>query len=237
MDISRFLPVVAQVPAPRESVLDLVLFAGPVAKVVLIFLLFLSVVSWAIIILKYRTFRRAALESKRFRDAFWSLKKLDQINEVSEGLQASYLARIFDSGYTELKSFKDGGPGHGREKERALTVIQRALFNARLLESERLESLLAFLATTGNAAPFIGLFGTVWGIMDAFRNIGVTGAASLAVVAPGISEALITTAAGLFAAIPAVMAYNYFVNRTRTMAGEMEAFTSEFMNVVETHFL
>lgn len=235
MALSQFFPILSQ--APRESIFDLVLYAGPVAKVVLFFLLVLSIVSWAIIFLKYRYFRRARVESKKFKDAFWSLKKLDQINEVSQGLSSSHLAGIFKAGYEELRKVKEENPGHGKEIERALEVIGRALSTARHTEGERQESLLTFLATTGNSSPFIGLFGTVWGIMDSFRNIGLTGAASLAVVAPGISEALIATAAGLFAAIPAVMAYNYFVSRARAAAGEMEAFSSEFLNVVEKHFL
>lgn len=229
--------------AGRESLFDLVLYAGPVAKVVLLFLLGLSVVSWSIIFFKYRSFRRSRIESRKFRDAFWNLKKFDQIEKVSREFTSSYLARIFDVGYEELKKVKEepkmskeGNPGQ-KDKERALDITRRALSNAQISEGERLEAFLTFLATTGNSAPFIGLFGTVWGIMDSFRNIGLTGSASLAVVAPGISEALITTAAGLFAAIPAVMAYNFFVNRIRAIAGEMEVFSADLLNVIETHFL
>jgi len=221
----------------RESILDLVLYAGPVAKFVLIFLLGLSVVSWAVIFFKYRSFRRSRRESRKFRDIFWTVRKLEQIKEGSRDLTQGYLVKIFDAGYEELKNIREENPGSLIDKERRLMSISRALSSAQIREAERQEAFLSFLATTGNSAPFIGLFGTVWGIMDSFRNIGLAGSASLAVVAPGISEALIATAAGLFTAIPAVMAYNYFTNKVRVMAGDMEAFSSEFLSIIETLFL
>jgi biopolymer transport protein TolQ len=187
--------------------------------------------------MQYRSFRKSGKESRKFRDIFWTVRKLDQIKEGSRDLTQGYLVKIFDAGYEELKNIREENSGSLVDKERRLMSVSRALASAQIREGERQEAFLSFLATTGNSAPFIGLFGTVWGIMDSFRNIGLAGSASLAVVAPGISEALIATAAGLFTAIPAVMAYNYFANRVRVMAGDMEAFSSEFLSIIETLFL
>jgi biopolymer transport protein TolQ len=211
---------------------------------VLLVLLAFSVVSWAIIFLKYRLIGRAQTQSEGFLQAFWSNKNLDSLYEISSGLLESPLAKVFRAGYREFSRVNQAVSGESQENSIAVATepsgvdnIRRALVRARSLESNRLERSLIFLATTGSTAPFVGLFGTVWGIMNAFRGIGRTGAASLAVVAPGISEALIATAAGLAAAIPAVVAYNYYVNRTRALEEEMENFSSEFLNLVERHYL
>ncbi len=214
---------------------------------VLLILLAFSVVSWAIIFLKYRLIGRAQTQSEGFLQAFWSNKNLDSLYEISSGLLESPLAKVFRAGYREFSRVNQAVSGEsGESQENSIAVatelsgvdnIRRALVRARSLESNRLERSLIFLATTGSTAPFVGLFGTVWGIMNAFRGIGRTGAASLAVVAPGISEALIATAAGLAAAIPAVVAYNYYVNRTRALGEEMENFSSEFLNLVERYYL
>ncbi|UCD83727.1 MAG: protein TolQ [Deltaproteobacteria bacterium] len=228
---------------PRGGILDLVWEAGPVVKLVLLILFILSLFTWAIIFYKFRTVRRARAESKRFLEVFWESKKLDSIYETSQELDWSPVAAVFSAGYQELVRLKKVNPGSSSAGEAAdhesggLGNINRAMQKATMSEINLLERFLTFLATTGSAAPFIGLFGTVWGIMDSFRSIGVMGSANLTIVAPGISEALIATAMGLFAAIPAVMAYNFFVNQIKTLVNEMDIFSSEFLNIVERHFL
>ena len=158
------------------------------------------------------------------------------------------LAEVFRAGYIELsklsKTTQDSGRKPNPDDITSMSTelggidnVSRALRQAVISETTKLEKTLPFLATTGNTSPFIGLFGTVWGIMNAFKGIGVKGSASLAVVAPGISEALIATAAGLAAAIPAVVAYNYYLNRVRILVSDMDNFSSEFLNIVERHFL
>lgn len=232
----------------RGSVIDLVLYSGPVVKGVLIILLFFSVFSWAIIFSKMRLIKRAENESRAFLRLFWEGKQLSSIFGDSKKLRFSPTAEIFRAGYVELTKLSQAthnpnNPG----KETDLTAlgielsgidnISRAMRQAATSEMTKLERALGFLATTGSTTPFIGLFGTVWGIMDAFRGIGLRGSATLAVVAPGISEALIATAAGLAAAIPAVVAYNYYINRIKVLNAEMENFSSEFLNIVKRHFL
>lgn len=228
----------------RGGILELVLEAGPVVKLVLFILAFLSVFTWAIIFFKFRAVRRARAESKQFLEVFWESKKLDSIYETSQELTRSPVAAVFRAGYQELIRLKRVNPGGSSSAGETLSPesggisnINRAMQKATMSEINMLERFLTFLATTGSAAPFIGLFGTVWGIMDSFRSIGVMGSANLTVVAPGISEALIATAMGLFAASPAVMAYNFFVNRIKTLVNEMDIFSSEFLNIVERHFL
>ena len=229
------------------DVLELALHAGAVVKLVLIVLLFFSVLSWAIIIIKFRIFRKAEKESKAFLDHFWSSRNFSKAFMEAKKLANSPVASMFKSGYIDMEkikkdrlqpspsddSFNKGAP---RELSEEVSTIERTLKRVAGTEMARLERTLTFLATTGNATPFIGLFGTVWGIMDAFRQIGFRGSTSLAVVAPGISEALIATAAGLFAAIPAVIAYNYFLNKLRMLSSRMEDFSAEFLNIVERHF-
>ncbi len=228
----------------RGGILELVLEAGPVVKLVLLILSFLSVLTWAIIFFKLRVVWKARTESKKFLDVFWESKKLDSIYETSGELSLSPVAAVFKAGYQELIRLKKANPAGSSSAREGLGPepgglgnINRAMQKATMSEINLLERFLTFLATTGSAAPFIGLFGTVWGIMDSFRSIGVMGSANLTVVAPGISEALIATAMGLFAAIPAVMAYNFFVNRIKTLVNEMDIFSSEFLNIVERHFL
>lgn len=213
-------------------------------KLVLLILAFLSIFTWAIIFFKFRAIRKARAESRQFLDVFWESKKLDSIYETSEELSLSPVAAVFKAGYQELIRLKKANPAGGSSARESpgpepggLGNINRAMQKATMSEINLLERFLTFLATTGSAAPFIGLFGTVWGIMDSFRSIGVMGSANLTIVAPGISEALIATAMGLFAAIPAVMAYNFFVNRIKTLVNEMDIFSSEFLNIVERHFL
>ncbi len=217
--------------------MDLILGAGPVVKLVLAILVYFSVVSWAIIFFKLRVIQRATRDSEQFLDFFWAKKRFDAIGQGLGDYRFSPLTVLFREGYQELLKSQGKRPG---EEEQGLIAdlggsenVERALRRAMTQETHRLEKFLTFLATTGSTAPFIGLFGTVWGIMDAFRGIGKTGSASLAVVAPGISEALVATAIGLVAAIPAVMAYNHFVNKVNVLTGEMDNFSQEFLNIVQ----
>jgi len=215
----------------------LLLGAGTIVKLVLILLLFFSVVSWAIIIFKFFQVHRANSESDRFMDFFWKSKRFDTIASQVDRFANSPLTVLFNEGYGELKKVveADGG-SEGSALSTDLGGIEnvsRSLRRATNSEITRLEKYLTFLATTGSTSPFIGLFGTVWGIMTAFEGIGKTGSASLAVVAPGIAEALIATAIGLVAAIPAVMAYNHFQNKIRVLVKEMDSFSTEFLNIVQ----
>jgi len=236
-------------PGLQGEIWELVLHSGPVVKVVICILLLLSVCCWGIIFFKFLVMRSVVKESETFLAVFWEHSRLSHIYQEATKLQQSPLAEIFRSGYMELQKF--GKPKESpdeqtvppeddltmsRSRMYGISSIQRALDQASVAEQARLERNLGFLATTGNTAPFIGLFGTVWGIMDSFRQIGLSGAANLATVAPGISEALIATAFGLVAAIPAVVAYNYFLGRIRMMTSEMDNFSSEFLNIIERHF-
>ncbi len=232
----------------RGSVVDLVLYSGPVVKIVLLILLFFSILSWAIIFSKLRLIRRADKESRHFLRIFWEGKQLSTIFADSKKLRYSPTAEVFRAGYVELTKLSQASSNpesHRKDSEgTALNIefsgednISRAMRQASTTELTKLEKALGFLATTGSTTPFIGLFGTVWGIMDAFRGIGMRGSATLAVVAPGISEALIATAAGLAAAIPAVVAYNYYINRIKVLSAEMENFSAELLNIIKRHFL
>lgn len=224
----------------------MILDAGIMVQFVLLLLLAFSVASWAIILLKYRVVKKTREENDAFLDVYMKSNKLSDVMTESRKFRNSSIAEVFRSGYTELgkitREKKENTAGQGNESEpplfefRGIDNVERALNRACGTESSRLESALGFLATTGSACPFIGLFGTVWGIMNAFRGIGARGSATLAVVAPGISEALIATAAGLAAAIPAVIFYNYYLNRVRAITLEMDSFASEFLNIVERYY-
>jgi len=217
--------------------LELITNAGLVVKLVLLILAYFSVTSWAIIIYKTLVIQRATRDSARFLDFFWTTRRFDAISQGLGNFRHSPLAVLFRDVYQELLQSRRSGEGGSAdgldadlgEQERVARVLRRATTS----ETHRLEKYLAFLATTGSAAPFIGLFGTVWGIMDAFHGIGQSGSASLAVVAPGISEALVATAIGLVAAIPAVIAYNHFLNKVNVLIGEMDNFCQEMLNVVQ----
>jgi biopolymer transport protein TolQ len=230
-----------------SSVLDILRAAGPVVKTVLLILVAFSVVSWGIIFNKFRLLRRAERESKQFLKLFWEGSRLDAIFSSAETLRESPVAEVFRAGYIELVKVKKSQAGSEMRPMAGAGIAQavvttdvggvenvsRALRRATASEITRLERFLSFLATTGSATPFIGLFGTVWGIMSAFMSIGKAQSASLAVVAPGIAEALIATAVGLAAAIPAVIAYNYFLTHVKVLATEMDNFSFEFLNIVE----
>jgi biopolymer transport protein TolQ len=205
------------------EIVDMVRQMGGVAQVVLLILLFFSIVSWSIILSKWSSLRRAGAQSGRFLRAFRRAQRLQDIAAVSEQFKPSPLVQVFDNAYDEYR----------RQGEANIAAVQRAAQIASSEELTRLERRVPWLATTGNVAPFIGLFGTVWGIIDAFHGLGNAGAATLRAVAPGVSEALITTAAGLAAAIPAVMAYNSFTHRLREFGSRMDDFSLELLNMIE----
>jgi len=211
------------------------LHTGWVGKAVLGILLIFSVASWATMFVVGRRFRRSAAASRRFMSSFRRAKRLADVQAATAQTTHSSLVGLFKAGYAEIEA----QIAHGSTSTaiRSLDSVERSLQRASRIESARLSRFLPFLATTAAATPFIGLFGTVWGIMDSFATIGLTGTTSITSVAPGISEALINTAAGLFAAIPALLAYNAFVNRLRLARGEMEDFTLEFLNLTERNFM
>ena len=224
------------------SLLDMVLGAGFIVQFILLMLLFFSIVSWAIIFMKYLMLRKIRKENTSFLEIYMKSNKLSEIFTASKKFVNSTVAEVFRSGYSEqvnVSKFMKELPANV-EGTAPLTMelkgidnVERALNRTGNAEVSKLESALSFLATTGSVCPFIGLFGTVWGIMDTFRGIGAKGSATLAVVAPGISEALVATAAGLAAAIPAVVFYNYFQNNIKNIAMEMDRFSSELLNILE----
>jgi biopolymer transport protein TolQ len=230
--------------AAEHDVLSLIARSGPVAKVVLALLLVFSVVSWAITLYKLREFRKARVQSASFLDVFRKSSKFSEVQAVCRTLTESPLVGMFQAGYAEItaqvRPAAAALPKPGAEPTRptlkSLESVDRALLRASSIELGRLERRVGFLATTASISPFIGLFGTVWGIMTAFQSIGQTGSSNLAVVAPGIAEALIATAAGLFAAIPAVYAYNHFTHDVKMFASEMDDFALEFLNICERNF-
>ncbi len=219
-----------------NDIIQMVLGASLVVKLVLFILLGFSVTSWAIIFLKFRYFRNARQETVYFLDLFWESSELANIHKESKELVFSPVAELFKRGYSELvrigKLQKIGGSEDDSQLNNISDAIERALKRSTIYENSRMEKALSFLATTGNTAPFIGLFGTVWGIMESFRGIANTGSASLAVVAPGIANALIATAVGLAAAIPAVIAFNYFNSKALELSAEMETFSADFLSLV-----
>ncbi len=198
--------------------------AGPVVLMVLSVLLAFSVISWAIIAYKFGYVRKSLRESKAFMDYFFEVYNVDKAFTESENYRNGSLPRVFRSGYIEYRALGDKS-----DIRQARAKIARAIKREVNAENKRLSVLVPFLATVGNTAPFIGLFGTVWGIMNSFHNIGLTQSASLAAVAPGISEALVATAAGLAAAIPAVIGYNYFTQQIGSIERDLEEFSPEFV--------
>jgi biopolymer transport protein TolQ len=229
----------------NTDIIYLVAHASPIAQLVLAILVLFSAISWGIIFYKFLQFGGAGRQSSSFLDVFRKSSKFSEVQAVCRTLTASPLVGLFQAGYTELNSqlrtianpdpAKPAGVAV-RPTLKSLDAVDRALLRATTVEMTKLERRLTFLATTASITPFIGLFGTVWGIMDSFQQIGAQGSSSLGVVAPGIAEALITTAAGLFAAIPAVYFYNYFTNRVKHFASEMDDFSLEFLNISERNF-
>jgi biopolymer transport protein TolQ len=215
---------------------------GPVAMAVLVLLALFSLISWAIIVAKGLALKRAASQSEDFLQIFRKSSKFSEVSAVCPQLKASPLTGVFQAGYLEVNQQVRGtGPGTqtqaaARPVVKSLDSLSRALARAAAAESQRLERHLVFLATTASVTPFVGLFGTVWGIMNAFRDIGQAQSANLAIVAPGISEALITTAMGLAAAIPAAVFYNYYLYKLKSLATLIDDFSLEFLNIVERNF-
>jgi len=231
------------------SFVQIIARSSPVSKLVLLALAIFSVVSWAIILHKLWLFRRTASQSGVFLDVFRKSSKFSEVQAVCKTLGGSPLVGIFQAGYAELnnqlrqpaagasvtaQTVSPGGAS--RPTLKSLPALDRALMRAAAVEINRLESRITFLATTASISPFIGLFGTVWGIISAFESIGQTSSTNLAIVAPGIAEALIATAAGLFAAIPAVYFYNYLAHRVKLFASVMDDFSLEFLNIAERNF-
>jgi biopolymer transport protein TolQ len=205
------------------EIVNLVEQTGLVAKVVLIILFIFSILSWSVILSKWASLKRARVQSGRFLRAFRKAQRLQDVAAVSDQFKPSPLVPVFENAYDEYR----------RQGEGNVNAVQRAAQIAASEELTRLERRLPLLATTGAVTPFIGLFGTVWGIIDAFQGLGDAGAATLRAVAPGISEALITTAAGLFTAIPAVIAYNQYTHSLREFGARMDDFSLELLNLIE----
>jgi biopolymer transport protein TolQ len=224
-------------------VFALVARSSPISKLVLLVLILFSVTSWGIILFKLWALNRAERQSTAFLDVFRRSAKFSEVQAVCKNLSESPLVGIFQAGYAELNTqLRQGVPTQtgatvaARVTLKSLPALDRALLRAAGVEVNKLESRVSFLATTASITPYIGLFGTVWGIMAAFQGIGQTGSTNLAVVAPGIADALIATAAGLFAAIPAVYFYNHLASRVKLLASEMDDFSLEFMNISERNF-
>lgn len=226
----------------KMDILHLLSQASPIVKGVMVLLVVMSLVSWYVIGTKALYLSRAASRSASFQDHFWRAPRLDDAWKLSDESPPSPVSEVFRAGYVELAKLRkrraeqQAGGDAGETHLGDIESIERALSRARTAATTEMEARVPFLATTASAAPFIGLFGTVWGIMNSFRNIGAKGAANLATVAPGIAEALVATAIGLVAAIPAVMAYNYFLRRIRVLQSEMETFTSDFLNIIRRRF-
>lgn len=201
---------------------------GGIAMAVLALLLFASLYSWTVIFGKISTFGKATGESRKFIRAFRKATRLQEISALAENYKASPLAQVFVEVYETYKR-QTGGSG----PPRSMTALERSAQTAASESITNLERRMTWLATIAATSPFVGLFGTVMGVVDAFQGLGTAGAATLRAVAPGISEALITTAAGLFVAVPAVVAYNQFTARIRVLASATDDFCRELLNSLE----
>jgi biopolymer transport protein TolQ len=229
----------------HASVIDLIAEASAVSQAVLAILLIFSVVSWAVVIYKATAFRRIERQTATFLDVFRRSTKFSEVQAICKSLDGSPLVGMFQAGYAELNlqlrqpipaAANSPAAPPARPTLKSLAAVDRALLRASSVEVNKLEKRVPFLATTASITPFIGLFGTVWGIMFSFFSIGTQGSTDLAVVAPGIAEALIATAFGLFAAIPAVYFYNHFTTKVKLYASEMDDFALEFLNIAERNF-
>lgn len=227
------------------SITDMIIHAGPVGQLVMLTLLIFSIASWTIVIMKARLFKKVRVDSEDFLDSFWKSANLNEANSAAAEFEHSPQAAVFIAGFAELQKInkirnrKDDSRGVETLDMQLATMdnLKRTIRKAEAQKLAELGSNLSFLATTGSATPFIGLFGTVWGIMVSFHDIGQKGSASLAVVAPGISEALVATAAGLAVAIPAVIFYNFYSNKLDEVDGEIGEFSTDFLNLVERDLL
>jgi biopolymer transport protein TolQ len=225
-------------PEAGTDLIGIVTRSTPVNQAVLAILVVFSIASWAVILIKYLSFRTASRQSDTFLGAFRK-GGFTEAQSACDASKASPLVGLFQAGYAEMSAqFRLTGPAApgARPQLKSLEAVDRALLRAAASEISRLEQKLTFLATTASVTPFIGLFGTVVGIMIAFQRIGTTGSTNLAVVGPGISEALVATAMGLFAAIPAVLAYNQLTHRVKEFSAAMDDFAMEFLNIVERNF-
>src|ERR1700730_1468989 len=247
MMATAFQPVTSENLPGQPSLLSFFSETGTTAKVVLAILLFFSFVSWVIIFAKFLRLRRVSRQSEKFVTFFRKSKRFSEVNTFAGELADTPLTTLFKAGYAELDAqvkanraddapTTGGGGQGGKLLIKNISGIERALERAIGVEMSRLTRNMTFLATTASACPFIGLFGTVWGIMQSFRATGLTGSRSVDPVAPGISEALVNTAAGLAAAIPALIFYNYFMGQVRQQRAGMEDFALEFINLAERNF-
>ena len=218
----------------ESEIFHLILTAGIFAKIVLLILFVLSVFSWAVIFFKVYQIRRAEKKTRHFLELFARADTIHDLRRSAEQSRDNPLYEIFKEGYNRFKEIINGKSGLLSERSAFMNAIDRRLKGTIEDETAYYEGYLSFLATTGNVAPFIGLFGTVWGIIHAFQQIGLQGTANIATVAPGIAEALIATAAGLATAIPAVVGYNYLLNRLRKLTSKMEVFAEELMAFLES---
>jgi biopolymer transport protein TolQ len=227
-------------PSPEtHSLVDLLWGSGPVVLGVLYSLIATSVAAWGVIFFKARQMAAAKAGSQAFLDMFWDTRSLAEVARRAQNLPSSPTGEVFAAGYEELLRL------HNKKKSaEGLTTeltgvanVERAMRRAASLERTELEKMLTFLATAASTTPFVGLFGTVWGIMNSFVGLSAGGPSSIQAVAPGISEALIATAAGLAAAIPALVAFNYFSRRARLLGSDMDHFISDFLNIAERHFM
>lgn len=237
----------AAAAAPSVDIVSLVLHASLVVQLVLAALVLFSATSWGIIIYKQLMLRRAAKQTATFLDVFRKSNRFSEVQSVCAGLAGSPLAGLFQAGYAELNAQlrSAGGAPSGDTKPgvavarptlRSLEAVDRALLRASTTEVSRLEHHVSFLATTASITPYIGLFGTVWGIMTSFQSIAGAGSTSLNVVAPGIAEALVTTAMGLAAAVPAVYFYNDLQSKVKAFVNRMDDFSMEFLSIAERNF-
>ena len=226
-----------------SEILQMIMHAGTVVKIVLFILLVFSLISWAIIFMKARLFFKASSENEIFLEYFWEGMEFSKLKKEAETLTHSPIGHIFREGFNELGRITKIKPLTGDKdstnppRSAIMDDIQRVLRKSAVYQQSMLERYISFLATTGNTCPFIGLFGTVWGIMESFRGIGLKGSASLAVVAPGISEALVATAGGLAVAIPAVVAFNYFNQKVINLQNQMETFISDFLSLLDRQMM
>lgn len=225
----------------EQGIFAMFMNSGLVIKIVLIVLIVMSIWSWAITIAKLLQFRRARSDSEEFREIFWEARNFARIDDATDRLAASPLAYLFKSGYKELTHslhrVEENGSSALSVAESSIEGIGQSLHRAQFEQTVELEKGLTFLATVASSAPFMGLFGTVWGIMNAFHGLSTSTSTTIQAVAPGVSEALVTTAIGIAAAIPAAMAYNYFVVAVRHFKQSMAEFEIEFLNIAKKYFV
>jgi biopolymer transport protein TolQ len=244
---ATYLSTLAQIPASgaaadRQGIFELFLQSGTMGKVVFALLALFSLVSWTIMIGKFFQLARSNSHTRAFLDTFRRSRKFSEVNAATSRHVASPMVGLFQAGYVEIDSQvkarreEEGGGAAQKYRIKSLTAVERSLRRALAIEIQLLTKGLPFLATTAAACPFIGLFGTVWGIIVAFTDIGATGSTSIVAVAPGIADALVNTAAGLAAAVPALVGYNYFGARLRALRTEMDDFILEFLNLTERNF-